>query len=39
VFRHNRRRTPLAGFQTLLGLSTAHEPTTYRQIIQTEPTG
>ena len=32
VFRHNRRRTPLAGFQTLLGLGAAHEPTTYRQI-------
>lgn len=32
VFRHNRRRTPLAGFQTLLGLGAFHEPTTYRQI-------
>jgi hypothetical protein len=32
VFRHNRRRTPLAGFQTLLGLGTTHRPTTYRQI-------
>jgi transposase-like protein len=32
VFRHNRRRTPLAGFQTLLGLGTTHQPTTYRQI-------
>jgi len=32
VFRHNRRRTPLAGFQTLLGLGAAHEPTTYREI-------
>jgi len=32
VFRHNRRRTPLAGFQTLLGLEAAHEPTTYREI-------
>ena len=31
VFRHNRRRTPLAGFQTLLGLGAIHEPTTYRQ--------
>lgn len=39
VFRHNRRRTPLAGFQTLLGLSALHEPTTYRQIVQTERTG
>jgi len=34
VFRHNRRRTPLAGFQTLLGLGSAHRPTTYRQITQ-----
>jgi transposase-like protein len=32
VFRHNRRRTPLAGFQTLLGLGAVHEPTTYHQI-------
>jgi transposase-like protein len=32
VFRHNRRRTPLASFQTLLGLGTARQPTTYRQI-------
>jgi hypothetical protein len=34
VFRHNRRRTPLAAFQTLLGLGTQHPPTTYRQITQ-----
>lgn len=33
VFRHNRRRNPHAAFQTLLGLSTRHEPATYRQII------
>jgi len=33
VFRHNRRRTPMAGFQTLLGLGLAHEPITYRNII------
>ena len=33
VFRHNRRRTPMAGFQTLLGLGLAHEPITYREII------
>jgi len=31
VFRHNRRRTPLAGFQTLLGLGAAHEPATYHE--------
>ena len=33
VFRHNRRRTPMASFQTLLGLGLAHEPVTYREII------
>jgi transposase-like protein len=27
VFRHNRRQTPQAAFQTLLGLGTAHAPT------------
>ena len=32
VFRHNRRRPPLAAFQTLLGLSTERKPTTYKQI-------
>ena len=32
VFRHNRRRTPLAGFQTLLGLGAAHAPSTHREI-------
>jgi transposase-like protein len=32
VFRHNRRRTPMAAFQTLLGLGTVHAPTTYHQI-------
>ena len=34
VFRHNRRGTPMAGFQTLLGLGAAHDPVTYRQIIE-----
>lgn len=33
VFRHNRRRSPMASFQTLLGLGTRHEPITYRDII------
>ncbi|MCA1681928.1 MAG: IS1595 family transposase, partial [Actinobacteria bacterium] len=33
TFRHNRRGTPMAGFQTLLGLGLAHDPVTYRQII------
>ena len=32
VFRHNRRRQPMAGFQTLLGLGTARTPTPYRRI-------
>lgn len=33
VFRHNRRQTPMAAFQTLLGLGTGHGPTT-RRVIQ-----
>jgi transposase-like protein len=32
VFRHNRRQTPMAAFQTLLGLSTARRPVPYTQI-------
>lgn len=32
VFRHNRRRTPMAGFQTLLGLGTGRAPTPSRRI-------
>ena len=32
VFRHNRRGTPMAAFQTLLGLGAIHSPTTYREI-------
>ena len=32
VFRHNPRRTPMAAFQTLLGLGALHGPTTYDQI-------
>ena len=32
VFRHNRRRTPMAAFQTLLGLGAGRPPTTYREI-------
>jgi hypothetical protein len=32
TFRHNRRRTPMAAFQTLLGLGALHPPTTYAQI-------
>ena len=30
---HNRRGTPMAGFQTLLGLGLARDPITYREII------
>jgi hypothetical protein len=33
VFRHNRRGNPHAAFQTLLGLSAHHQPSSYRQII------
>lgn len=32
VFRYNRRHTPMAAFQTLLGLAGRHPPTTYRQL-------
>jgi len=32
VFRHNRRRIPMAAFQTLLGLGTGCKPTQYKQI-------
>ena len=32
VFRHNRRWTPHAAFQTLLGLGTGRAPTPYRRI-------
>jgi hypothetical protein len=32
VFRHNRRRTPMAAFQTLLGLGALHPPTSYDRI-------
>jgi hypothetical protein len=31
-FRHNRRKTPAAAFQTLLGLGTARKSTKYEQI-------
>jgi hypothetical protein len=33
TFRHNRRGNPHAAFQTLLGLSTSHQPSSYRDII------
>jgi transposase-like protein len=32
VFRHNRRKTPAAAFQTLLGLGTGRKSTKYEQI-------
>ena len=32
VFRHNRRRLPMAAFQTLLGLGASRKPTHYKQI-------
>ena len=32
VFRHNRRGTPMAAFQTLLGLGATHDPTTYGEM-------
>lgn len=32
VFRHNRRKTPMAAFQTLLGLGAARGPVPYVQI-------
>jgi hypothetical protein len=32
VFRHNRRKTPTAAFQSLLGLGTARKSTKYEQI-------
>jgi hypothetical protein len=37
VFRHNRRRSPMAAFQTLLGLGAQHPPTTYTQITSRQP--
>ena len=32
VFRHNRRKQPMAAFQTLLGLGAARQSTEYKQI-------
>jgi transposase-like protein len=39
VFRFNRRRTPMAAFQTLLGLAGQHTSTTYTMLYHGEPTG
>ena len=32
VFRHNRRKQPMAAFQTLLGLGTGHKSATYKEM-------
>ena len=32
VFRHNRRRQPMAAFQTFLGFGTGRKPTSYKEI-------
>lgn len=37
TFRYNRRATPMALFQRLLGLESHHEPTTLRQIASQGP--
>ena len=39
VFRFNRRRTPMAAFQTLLGLGSQQQPTTYKQLYRVELNG
>ena len=39
VFRFNRRRTPMAAFQSLLGLTSRHKPTTYKMLYGAESTG
>jgi transposase-like protein len=36
TFRFNRRRTPMAAFQTLLGLATLHGPTSYNRLYRSE---
>lgn len=38
TFRFNTRRTPMAAFQTLLGLATARAPTTYKMLYGSEST-
>lgn len=39
VFRFNRRKTPMAAFQTLLGLASAKAPMPYRKFTQPESKG
>jgi hypothetical protein len=36
MFRFNRRRTPMAAFQSLLGLTSEHGPTTYNMLYDGE---
>jgi transposase-like protein len=37
VFRHNRRKQPMAAFQTLLGLGSEHKSVTYKKIRSRQP--
>jgi transposase-like protein len=39
VFRFNRRRKPMAAFQSLLGLTSLHQPTTYKMLYDSESIG
>ena len=39
VFRFNRRRKPMAAFQSLLGLTTQHAPTTHKMLYMADPSG
>ena len=39
TFRFNWRRTPMVTFQSLLGLTGAHGPTTYKMLYDSESTG
>jgi hypothetical protein len=39
TFRFDRRRTPMAAFQTLLGLGGQQSPTTYKELYAVESTG
>jgi len=39
VFRYNRRRTPMAAFQTLLGLAGQRGPMTHKQLCDSESSG
>ena len=39
AFFHRASRTPMAAFQSLLGLTTQHQPTTHKMLYAAEPTG